>query len=223
MRRCVGSILLSELMIFLLFCLMPAAAFASSLTGSVHDLYSGSVAPGQADEDAASTKACVYCHTPSPAHPPQAARWDTKALAGSFSVWSGISRSDNPTALGESSLLCWSCHDGTVAADAAGTVPQFNPAPKPTAFETFGPGVLADADPLGGPGGPEHTHPVGIPYLPASDLVPAPAGGQFPNGVRLIDGKVECMSCHNPHSADARPFLAASNSGSALCCTCHIK
>lgn len=49
--------------------------------------------------------------------------------------------------------------------------------------------------------------------------------------VRVYDGKVECASCHDPHgvpSAGAgstfKPtFLRVSNTGSALCLTCHTK
>ena len=49
--------------------------------------------------------------------------------------------------------------------------------------------------------------------------------------VRVYDGKVECASCHDPHgvpSAGAgstlKPtFLRVTNTGSALCLTCHTK
>jgi predicted CXXCH cytochrome family protein len=67
------------------------------------------------------------------------------------------------------------------------------------------------------------SHPVGVPYTMSPDLVSTPPDGKFPNGVRLIDGKVECASCHNPHSATSAPFLATSNEGSNLCYTCHVK
>jgi predicted CXXCH cytochrome family protein len=37
--------------------------------------------------------------------------------------------------------------------------------------------------------------------------------------------QMECASCHDPHQSDATatPFLRKSNSGSALCLTCHNK
>jgi mono/diheme cytochrome c family protein len=49
--------------------------------------------------------------------------------------------------------------------------------------------------------------------------------------VRVYDGKVECASCHDPHGVPSggagstfKPtFLRVSNTGSALCLTCHTK
>jgi predicted CXXCH cytochrome family protein len=41
--------------------------------------------------------------------------------------------------------------------------------------------------------------------------------------VKLFNGKVECASCHDVHDPTITPFLRKSNSGSALCYTCHIK
>ena len=43
--------------------------------------------------------------------------------------------------------------------------------------------------------------------------------------VRLINGNVECTSCHNPHVQNIDPnnpnFLVIDNSSSALCLACH--
>jgi predicted CXXCH cytochrome family protein len=40
--------------------------------------------------------------------------------------------------------------------------------------------------------------------------------------VVFIDGKVTCLSCHNPYTLSASK-LVKSNMGSRLCLTCHIK
>jgi predicted CXXCH cytochrome family protein len=44
--------------------------------------------------------------------------------------------------------------------------------------------------------------------------------------VRLINGNVECTSCHNPHVQNTDPnnpnFLAIDNSNSSLCLACHV-
>ncbi|HHW14552.1 MAG TPA: cytochrome c3 family protein, partial [Firmicutes bacterium] len=125
--------------------------------------------------------------------------------------------------LGQSSNVCLTCHDGAVAIDAtANVVPRQTPKPQ-SAFVTFGQGQSSDLESPSGSRGPETSHPVGVLYSFAPDLAPAPADGRFPNGVRLIDGRVECASCHNPHNAGSPLFLVASNAGSALCSTCHIK
>ena len=41
----------------------------------------------------------------------------------------------------------------------------------------------------------------------------------------LPGGNVECSSCHDVHDYDgiSAPFLRATNAGSALCTTCHLK
>jgi predicted CXXCH cytochrome family protein len=44
-------------------------------------------------------------------------------------------------------------------------------------------------------------------------------------GLKLFGGTntVECSSCHNVHDPANKPFLRKSNTGSALCYTCHDK
>jgi predicted CXXCH cytochrome family protein len=44
-------------------------------------------------------------------------------------------------------------------------------------------------------------------------------------GLKLFGSSntVECSSCHSVHDPDITPFLRKSNSGSALCTTCHTK
>jgi predicted CXXCH cytochrome family protein len=75
-------------------------------------------------------------------------------------------------------------------------------------------------------------HPVSfvLPLKAAPDLVPSltanPPTTADPTGaVKLINGNVECTSCHNPHVQNIDPnnsnFLVISNSGSQLCLACH--
>ena len=50
-------------------------------------------------------------------------------------------------------------------------------------------------------------------------------GGTIDNDL-LIDNKLECSSCHDVHNGaaeDVGNLLVKSNSGSALCLTCHLK
>ena len=76
------------------------------------------------------------------------------------------------------------------------------------------------------------THPVSLilPLAAASDLVSQltakpPTTADATGAVRLINGNVECTSCHNPHVQKLDPktpmFLAINNSSSALCLACH--
>jgi len=94
-------------------------------------------------------------------------------------------------------------------------------------------------------------HPVGIPYCGGGQTTPGSRSGcrdqdffgadnngsgngymvgsssiQKENmrlyGTSLASATVECASCHDPHTAN-KTFLRISNSGSAVCLTCHAK
>ncbi len=65
----------------------------------------------------------------------------------------------------------------------------------------------------------------------ASDPTLAPVSALDPL-LKLVDGKVSCITCHTAYSAKAHPkegestgdkMLAISNEGSALCLACHLK
>ena len=52
-----------------------------------------------------------------------------------------------------------------------------------------------------------------------------PSTADTTGAVQLINGNVECRSCHNPHVQNIDPsnpnFLVINNSSSALCLACH--
>ncbi|MGE5553979.1 MAG: cytochrome c3 family protein [Betaproteobacteria bacterium] len=201
------------------------SAWAASLVGSVHDLSAGPAGREQTGGAVEDRRSCPYCHTPHTSAPATAPLWNPHQPLQSYAIGSPGKGGQLPTtaaALGQSSSVCLTCHDGAVAIDAIANVAKKAPEPE-SALMTFGQGQFADLTSASGSNGPQTSHPVGVPYRFAPDLVPAPADGRFPNGVRLIDGRVECASCHNPHGAGSPPFLVTSNGGSALCCTCHLK
>jgi hypothetical protein len=81
-------------------------------------------------------------------------------------------------------------------------------------------------------------HPISMIYPtaaedPAFNQPPGTPGSprEFVNGIRTFEAdKVQCGSCHEPHLSDTaaaakglRPFMRVSNTGSAVCLTCHIK
>jgi len=174
---------------------------------------------------------CLYCHAPHSGlngtagvvHTPL---WDQKlSSVQSYTVYSSgtLKNTPNPSPpLGTDSTLCLSCHDGTVAG---------SPGP---------PGVLTPYGnvPMSGKMDPNDEfaslakmHPISfeLPLQAASNLVPSltytpPYTGDTTGAVKLINGNVECTSCHNPHvqNIDAsEDFLVIDNSSSALCLSCH--
>ncbi|MCX5761456.1 MAG: cytochrome c3 family protein [Gemmatimonadetes bacterium] len=74
--------------------------------------------------------------------------------------------------------------------------------------------------------GPGHAyvkgHPVSIAY-PLADAGFAPDALIKNAGLRLPDGKVECVTCHDVHDAAAPGRLRVEMTGSKLCLTCHRK
>lgn len=103
------------------------------------------------------------------------------------------------------SLKCLGCHDGVNAPIAAGT---YRNDPGGTGFGQR----MKGGD-----------HPIGMDYAAYA----AASRGfknlhQLDNNIVLIDGKVGCLSCHNPLNP-AKFHLSVTNTNSTLCLTCHNK
>jgi predicted CXXCH cytochrome family protein len=110
--------------------------------------------------------------------------------------------------------MCLSCHDGTVAIGQTigiGTLKMS--------------GVLTDV--LGTHLEGSHPFSLQLPIKDAANLVSTLAsnGSTKDPAVKLINGNLECSTCHNPHNqfADKRAgnFLIRDNTNSAICLACH--
>ena len=107
------------------------------------------------------------------------------------------------------STNCLSCHDGS-------TMDSF-------AYTTLGSAAerLSGRIAIGHMKGVDH--PFSVSYTDAKNVSPTlklratPTAGTVP----LFSNKVECASCHDPHSCDIPLFLRISNDRSALCLACH--
>jgi len=113
-----------------------------------------------------------------------------------------------------SSILCLSCHDGTIA---LGNVLS---SPTPISFgatTTMPAGLSNFSTDL------RDDHPVSFTYdasLAASDgqlITPA----SIPPQIKLENNKLQCTSCHDPHVNLYTDFLVASSQYSNLCNSCH--
>lgn len=213
----------------------------SSIAGSRHDLAHLTLSYHPWDD---LNQICAYCHTPHNAQPGQASLWNRQAPTTSYVMYQSPSLDHAPGQPGRSSLACLSCHDGSMAVDAVsrrplyGTVAQ--PANRHGAMTSSGTDSWVNCGVYCHGGGGGHggwvdfsrtffgsdisaDHPIGIPYPDSPQFAPFPPGGKFPSGVRLVNGRVECVSCHDPHNPSIQPFLVTADSGSALCYTCHVK
>jgi len=132
-------------------------------------------------------------------------------------------------AIGSSSLLCLSCHDGTIGVNAYGHAPQ------DLASRSTGTAVIATQYRIGQDGYLANHHPIGFVYSDVAtadpEIFPALTGtfdltaGAQPIANFLYGGKMECASCHAVHNKgnDGEKLLYVSDFRSNLCLSCHDK
>jgi len=186
-----------------------------------HDLSPGSPSPITGNISVS----WMYCHAP---HSGLGATlpvplWSQKlSSVQSYQAYTSstmVNQTNPSPPLGSDSTLCLSCHDGTVA---PGTLVPWGQVPMS--------GAMNSVDILGT--NLQSVHPFSF-VLPLkanpADLVPSltatpPSTADTTGAVRLINGNVECTSCHNPHVQNIDPnssFLVINNTNSALCLACH--
>jgi predicted CXXCH cytochrome family protein len=188
------------------------SAQAAGIAGSAHDFSGETWSGGQI---------CVTCHTPHGANTTvaDAPLWNHTLTASTFTVYASGTMNATVGAPDGASKLCLSCHDGTVALDSFGGNTS-NTGDKLTGSENLGTDLRND-------------HPISFVYNSA--LATTDGGLRDPSTAdsglggtiaakMLISGKVQCASCHDVHNgAGVGSLLLKSNSGSALCLTCHNK
>ena len=107
-----------------------------------------------------------------------------------------------------SSQFCLECHDGSTLETSAFS------SPGSIAERISRPSLLGHMKGV--------DHPFSISYSDARNLSPTLKLRSSPiSPVKLFDGKVECASCHDPHSCNNPIFLRISNDRSNLCMACH--
>ncbi len=226
------------------------SAFSGTILGTKHDFTglnkrAGVVAmPTVAFSDLG--ESCVYCHIP-----PGNNDVDSSTLGG-ISGWNRFRGATNTYNLYDSrtidnkvltpspiSLLCLSCHDGTMAVDMTVFKPNGWRSSEDAALHLR----INGADDLMNCAkchngriahniaikhiGTDLTndHPISMTYAGLNNKDPdfnrpdGPYG--FDNGVKIYDNKVECATCHNVHNPDVTLLLRVS--ADRLCETCHIK
>lgn len=203
--------------------LASTSVFAGTIVGSAHDFAGDAWNLGN-------NELCVVCHAPhnnAGGVIADAPLWNHDIdLTAVYTPYAGFDMQSNPGAPTGASLLCLSCHDGTVALDAFGGA-----APIPgTLIGSINPNLDVGKD-------LSDDHPISINYAAAGpELNPDTTGFTYADGtagtiVDLLDaaGTVQCSSCHDVHNTKTNgvlgnKLLVIDNSAlSALCTTCHIK
>ena len=196
----------------------------AEISGSKHDFSKSPFSGGQI---------CVVCHAPhnvdTPVIPPL---WNHEITTASYIVYDSPTLDDDGGTLGQpygSTLLCLSCHDGTVAVDSFGGNTGTNFI---TGLSNLGTDLSND-------------HPISFTYdtaLAATDgglfdpaITDVTIGsGEFTatgtiQDVMLQADQVQCASCHDVHNdfvaggLQGQPLLLISKADSAICLACHNK
>ncbi len=187
----------------------------------MHDLSPGSTSP----ISGARPGSCTYCHAPHSGLATGRALWNqqlTKMVYNLYTSPTFVANNEKlqQPAVGSDTNLCLSCHDGTVAvgntivAGQVSTIGQMNTKDQ---FLPNTPNLMA-------------SHPQNfVSIQDAPDLYALLASkGQTndPTGaVKLINGNIECTTCHNPHvqakDLVAQNFLVKDSSYGSLCLACH--
>ncbi len=200
--------------------LFGSTAVMGDVVGSKHDLSVGGTDNGEV---------CVYCHTPHAANKDMtgAPLWNKPLPTTTFAMYgttiAGTTTDPSPSMV---SMACLSCHDGVSAINSVVNAPGTGLGTGTIGTDRVLSGVAAiGADDL------TNDHPISIEYIPGrASLVPVDTaltgggwGAYTTVGDLLRGGKVECGSCHDPHVTTHGTFLRNTNTGSALCLTCHAK
>ena len=196
-----------------LFLLLPIYIHSQSIVNTVHNLsVSG---PGQIKATSES-EICIFCHTPHNSSP-QSPLWNRNdpglnyILYNSTTIQATIGQPDG------ASILCLSCHDGTIALGNVLSRPvdiDFS-----FGITTLPPGTSNLTTDLA------NDHPVSFVYnsslaVADGELVD-PINLTWP--IKLENDKLQCTACHDPHKNIYSDFLVASSQYSNLCTECHNK
>ncbi|MGE5509339.1 MAG: cytochrome c3 family protein [Chitinophagales bacterium] len=109
-------------------------AQASTIVGSLHDLSHAMQSPSMTFWNTYNdyNQVCVYCHTPHNASTQVTMLWNRSLPdPGSYPVYRSWTMISAPSAPGNSSLMCLSCHDGTIAVDSVIRMPMSRPGGRP--------------------------------------------------------------------------------------------
>lgn len=200
-----------KLLFYMLMLLgIPAIIDAQSITTTKHNLSSGGPGTVKATSE---DEICIFCHTAHNTNPLKPL-WNRNDPGSNYTIYGSTTLKALPGQPSGSSILCLSCHDGTIA---LGEVLSRST-------------VISFASTINMPVGNsnlttnlQNDHPISFTY----DVALATLNGQLknpstlPSQVKLENNQLQCTSCHDPHINTTTKFLVVSNQNSALCITCH--
>lgn len=159
---------------------------------------------------------CIFCHTPHNSRP-NSPLWNRLSPGQSYTPYSSSTARSSPGQPTGASILCLSCHDGTIAlgkvlSRQSSISMQGGTTTMPAGIHRLGTDLSDD-------------HPISFNYasaLQSNGELRNP--GALTESVKLdANGELQCTSCHDAHDNSNGKFLVLPNKGGQLCETCHIK
>jgi predicted CXXCH cytochrome family protein len=202
---------------------VPQVTNSPVVAGTKHNL---SISGPGGIKSTTETEVCVFCHVPHNANN-AAPLWNRPSPTGLYTpYWStttkgGINGTNKMGLPNGTSLLCLSCHDGTIALGNLVSRSVAMSAGNDKLTSTNSPGGYLGTD-------LSDDHPISFVYSGAlatanGELV-TPVNNALTGQVKLdASSQLQCSSCHDPHNNQFGKFLVMDNKASALCVTCHTK
>jgi len=174
---------------------------------------------------------CIFCHTPHSGNDPSVSGplWNRQNPAGPFTMYtsSRTGTAAGSRSINKESLICLSCHDGTIATNAIINIGPEGPSVPEGADPAYinivtdgwagvAPAILGsrigaamgnDGMVTASSGHLEDDHPISVDMAASITSFGSGVGGEFKTindaelaGVRFFNTSyVECSSCHDPH------------------------
>ena len=199
-----------------LICLLLAAqTFAQVPTADVLGVHNLSLSSGSSVYSQGSP-GCTFCHAPHSGLGGNTPLWNQKLSQQSYVPYSSTTdpnQGNTQPTLGVTSSLCLSCHDGTVGVGQSAAYGQL-----PTV------GTMNSADSFGTTLTGSHPFSLVTPLKDASNLTASlvtQGKAADPTGaVKLVNGNIECTSCHDPHVQNIDKIARRGCDSSAVCLAC---
>lgn len=199
---------------FLLFAATITHAQLSAEVMGAHDLSPLGTSPIKGTLSGS----CLYCHAPHSGVGGITPLWNQTLSTQVYTPYTSSTYQQKgiQPQLGGASSLCLSCHDGTVA-------PGLTTAYGKVAMS----GSMYPADQFGTNLQGSHPFSVITPIKDSPDLVStlAAQGTTADPVIHLVNGNIECTTCHDPHAQSTDKvvpaFLVRDSSNGQMCLACH--
>ncbi len=218
--RALPAVLLMTMLMMMIALATTFTAAQAQINGDALGMHNLTAASG-AQMYSQGSLGCTFCHAPHSGLGGITPLWNQKLSTQTYTPYTSTTYSEQgnsqPT-LGITSSLCLSCHDGTVGVGQSAAYGQL-----PTV------GSLNGGDSFGTTLTGSHPFSLVLPMKDAPNLVASlVAQGKTadPTGaVALVNGNIECSTCHNVHVQGtdriAQSFLVRDSSNAQMCLACH--